>query len=79
MENTNMPTKKVGKVRAGPKSKPPEELTKSVAHYAMIKDIADFGGGDFQQGMIWAREHAAKTFHDYLALVRAKKAKPGKF
>lgn len=70
---------KVEKVRTGPKAKPADERTKPVAHYAVIKDITDFGGGDYEQGMIWAREHAAKTFQRFLARIRTGQVQPGKF
>jgi len=77
MENIAMKT--LEKVRTGPKTKAPEERHKPVVHYATVKDITDFGGGDYETGIALARAYAAKTFEEFLDKIRAKKAKPGKF
>ncbi len=76
MENINMATVKT---RTGPKPKDPEAYHKPVVHYATIKEIKEFGGGDYEKGIELARDYAAQTFAEFLDKIRTKKARPGKF
>lgn len=73
MENTDMATKTIEKVRTGPKAKDPKDKHKPIVNYAPQREIDEFGGIEF------AREFADVMFKRHLEKIRAGKVKKGTF